>query len=334
MKKGEYESSESDYDDDSSSYSEEDEFYGSDEELEGGAYQLDYIDGIYGEGDDDGGVLMGGRRRRRGRSAYNKFIARLMKKKKPGTSRKYTMAEAARLWCKKSKRNCKDGKVRRRRRRTTRGRGIGGSKTMFGGAKKKKSSGRKCAANKKTYRTQVGYDRYCPIPGALYNFYPELNKICDDVGLKYCPTTQRCRKPQDAQKCFEQARIPYLIDKLDGSFHPMSFGDQYAGPDVALATYENNPEYKEKYYLVIPDGKMRGFNNRSFNPLGSMNPLRFQLPKYANLGPIPSMGTPLLSSYRQLYPGSIGNLASASQLRTPSKLNAEQLELLKKTTVH
>lgn len=193
MDEYEYDSSEGEYDD-NSSYDEQDEFYGDDhEDMEGGAYQLDYIDGMYGMGDGGGygGVMYGG-----GSSKWTKFYSSVAKKG-------YTMAEASVFYRQGAK--------------------LRDIPKKPGYAKKvvvKRPGGKKCAANGRVYAYPANYDKYCisrksGSKSLLRN--PVQAKICAEKGLHYCPLTGRCRKRETIRACYNKAGIPYYYNKSTGN---------------------------------------------------------------------------------------------------------------------
>lgn len=228
----EYGSEDDDYDD----YDSEDEFYDDDEyDDEGAGYQLasDY-DIEYDDDDDEGGALYGGVRRRR-RSAYNRFVAKWAKKKKPGTKRYYNLKEIAAKWrrmhgVKRKRRSISGSKKSTRRRRTKRG-GI-----LMGGVKKKKTATKK----RKTRRAprKSGINSLMLTPDIQR--YPDAEKLCQTMGMMYCPTSQTCQELDAGLKCLSRAGISYIKQK-NGNWMTIGGTDDtpYLSPLEVLDWWKN-----------------------------------------------------------------------------------------------
>lgn len=153
--------------DDHSDSSESEEFYEDEEQLEGGAYQLDYIDGMYGQG--TGGMLYGGR----GDNPYINFL------KKYG-NQGYTRAELLKMYR-------EQGNIPKRVPKKRRGPNKDGE--IY------------CDTNGRFYKSQKRKDLHCPsektermakMEGKVF-ICPETRKTYVKKGMymKYCPSADR-----------------------------------------------------------------------------------------------------------------------------------------------
>ncbi len=158
-------------------YSEGDEYYDdSSEEMEGGAYQLDYIDGMYGNG--YGGVLYGGRIPKGSNMDFDTYN-KLMSKKKNNLGKKlYTKKEIETMYnnlrVRKGLPIIDFSKVKKR----------------FSNKKRplKPRINKKCDSNGRTYVYQSGYDKHCKERKKRVNrkpLKPRINRICPTNGRKY-----------------------------------------------------------------------------------------------------------------------------------------------------
>ncbi len=209
MDERDYESSEEEYSDSNESYDENDEFYDDSEELEGGAYELNYVDGMYGNG--RGGMLEGG--------GANKFTRYFKAAAKKG----YDMKQAAVQYRKGIKVSQLPVKKRKSatKKRVTKKRSV--------------SKGRLCKANGRHYKTMGNYKRFCIKPKSKprrrsgsktsrrsYTYDEDRALKCLTKGLSWCPSTKRCRKRENLANCFDNAGIPYFFKKGEA---PHSFYD-------------------------------------------------------------------------------------------------------------
>lgn len=257
MQREEYDSSGEEYDDDydnsESSRDEEDEyeneddeeFYGGDseEEMEGGAYQLDYVDGMYG-GARSPWIRYRSSMLKKGYTS-NEIKSKKLKDKyyyryKEGkiTLRKIPSKNGGK-YCKDNgrryktvknyKRYCKPKRKRRTTKKKTTTKRKSGSKTL------------RCASSGKRYKTQRNYDKYCDVDDSLYRREYIRNNIaadkCKERGLRYCPLTGRCRKYNNLKDCYDKTNIPYLYNPVLGTIQPGHFHDgQYMNVEQ-LAKY-------------------------------------------------------------------------------------------------
>lgn len=262
-------------------YDSEDEFYDDEESDEGGAYQLasDYdieYDDDYDDEDDEGGVLYGGVRRRkrsvkrRKRSAYNRFVAKWAKKKKPGTKRYYNMKEIAAKWRKMHgltrKKRSVSGSKKSMRRRTKRG-GI-----LMGGVKKKTTKRR--VSRKAPRRSAINSLILQPD----IQRYEGAENLCQQLGMMYCPLSQNCQEIDTGLKCLSRAGISYIRLK-DGRW--MTIGNDkrgYLSPLEALEWYKDEDPGKYDGGPILPTANISSTKFKS--SLGNVQ-----------LGPIKKSGT-------------------------------------------
>lgn len=180
-------SSEDDYED--SFEDESEKFYENEEELEGGAYQLDYIDGMYGEG--RGGVLYGGAGRRGvGATPWAKFRTMNKGSKLKGEELK----KAYRKYLKNELKMIDEEKIkiRAKRKRSPWQQFVSDSK----------GTGKSLEQLSKEYRMMNKMSE------KIYNEEGKMSK-CKSMGKIYNPKTKRCNKklPKIKSLTLEERRI-------------------------------------------------------------------------------------------------------------------------------
>lgn len=211
-----------------SDISESEEFYEDEDKLEGGAYQLDYIDGMYGEG--CGGVLYGGR----GDNPYINFL-------KANGNKGYTRAELLKMYR-------EQGNVPKYVPKNKRG--------------PNKDAKIYCDTNGRFYKTQAGKDKYCPeektkkmskMEGKVF-ICPETRKTYVKRGMymKYCPSADKSNYVPRKRKMTDKVEGYILCDK-NGRYYKTQGTYDYYCPDSGSYKVKKSKDKKRSNVLIYND---------------------------------------------------------------------------------